>query len=103
LNPAGYCKGHLYGTDEHTRAPLKPRLTGDEKWAQRIWLRRGHIADGKLIALNGTGELSIAPATPSASSPRRARKSRWQMLDGPGVGQWPHLLPQRRGVWWTWT
>ena len=53
------------------------------------------IADGKLIALSGTGELLIAPATPEGFKPTtRAQVLGAEMLDGAGAGQWVHLLPQ---------
>jgi outer membrane protein assembly factor BamB len=68
LNAAVLFHGHLYGVDGDTteKAALKclDFATGDEKWAHAGFGSGGIvIADGKLIALGGTGELSVAPAT----------------------------------------
>jgi outer membrane protein assembly factor BamB len=53
--------------------------TGAEKWAQSGFGSGGVIvADGRLIALGGTGELTTAPATPEAFKPT----ARAQVLGG---------------------
>src|SRR5262249_20712504 len=67
LNPAVLYQGHIYGVDGDTteRASLKclDWATGDEKWTQPNFGSGGVIvADGKLIALSGAGELMVAPA-----------------------------------------
>ena len=101
LNAAVLFKGHLYGVDGDTtqKASLKclDFATGEEKWAQPGFGSGGVIvADGKLIAFSGTGELMVAPATPTGFKPDGARAgARRQVLDGARAGQWPHLLPQR--------
>ncbi|HAB19730.1 MAG TPA: alcohol dehydrogenase [Verrucomicrobiales bacterium] len=69
MNAAVFYKGYLYGVDGDTteKASLKciEFATGAEKWSQPGFGSGGLIvADGKLIALNGTGELLVAPATP---------------------------------------
>lgn len=74
LNPAVLYEGHLYGVDGDTteRASLKclDFNTGDEKWAEPGFGSGGVIvADGKLIALSGFGELMIAPAKPDGFKP----------------------------------
>ncbi len=83
LNGAVLFKGHLYGVDGDTteKASLKclDFPTGEEKWAQPGFGSGGIIiADDKLIALGGTGELSVAPATPSGFKPM----ARAQVLGG---------------------
>lgn len=83
LNAAVLFKGHLYGVDGDTtqKAALKclDFATGEEKWAQSNFGSGGVIvADDKLIALSGTGELSVAPATSTGFNPT----SRAQVLGG---------------------
>jgi len=71
LNAAVLFEGHLYGVDGDTteKGSLKciEFATGVEKWS-RPGFGNGAVivADGKLIALSGDGELSIAPASPAA-------------------------------------
>jgi outer membrane protein assembly factor BamB len=74
LNAAVLYQGHLYGVDGDTsqKAALKclDFATGQEKWAQPAFGSGGVIvADGRLIALSGFGELSVGPATPDAFKP----------------------------------
>ncbi|MEQ1859765.1 MAG: PQQ-binding-like beta-propeller repeat protein [Chthoniobacteraceae bacterium] len=74
LNAAVLHDGHLYGVDGDTteKAPLKclDFATGDEKWSEPGFGSGGVIiADGKLIALSGVGELMIAPASPAGFKP----------------------------------
>lgn len=74
LNAAVLYDGHLYGVDGDTteKATLKciDFATGDEKWAEPGFGSGGVIvADGKLIALSGVGELMIAPASPDGFKP----------------------------------
>ncbi|MBI5774662.1 MAG: PQQ-like beta-propeller repeat protein [Verrucomicrobia bacterium] len=83
LNAAVLFKGHLYGADGDTteKASLKclDFATGVEKWAQRGFGSGAVIvADGRLIALGGTGELMIAPASPDGFKPT----ARAQVLGG---------------------
>jgi outer membrane protein assembly factor BamB len=83
LNSAVLYQDHLYGTDGDTteRAALKclDFATGEEKWTQPGFGSGAVIiADGKLIALGGTGELMVAPATPSGFKPT----ARAQVLGG---------------------
>jgi len=83
MNPAVLFKSHLYGVDGDTteKASLKclDFTTGTEKWKQASFGSGGIIiADGKIIALSGTGELMIAPATPVGFKPA----SRAQVLGG---------------------
>ncbi|MBK7997700.1 MAG: alcohol dehydrogenase, partial [Verrucomicrobia bacterium] len=83
MNPAVLHQGHLYGVDGDTteKASLKcvEFATGTEKWKQSNFGSGGVIlADGKLIALSGTGELMIAPASPEGFNPT----SRAQVLGG---------------------
>ena len=83
MNAAVLFQGHLYGVDGDTteKATLKclDWNTGQEKWAVPGFGSGGLIvADGKLIALNGTGELSVAPATPEGFKP----VARAQILGG---------------------
>jgi outer membrane protein assembly factor BamB len=74
MNPAVLHQGHLYGTagDTTTKAALKcvEFATGTEKWSRPNFGSGGVlIAAGRLIALNGTGELMTAPATPEGFQP----------------------------------
>ncbi|MEO6741078.1 MAG: PQQ-binding-like beta-propeller repeat protein [Chthoniobacteraceae bacterium] len=74
LNAAVLHEGHLYGVDGDTteKGSLKcvEFATGTEKWSQPGFGNGGVIvADGKLIALSGDGDLSIAPASPSGFKP----------------------------------
>ncbi len=83
LNPAVLFNGYLYGIDGDTteKASLKclDFATGDEKWTQpNFGSGAAIVADGKLIALSGTGELLVAPATPSGFKPT----ARAQVLGG---------------------
>ena len=83
LNGAVLYQGHLYGVDGDTteKASLKclDLATGAEKWAQPGFGSGGIIvADGKIIALSGTGALMTAPATPDAFRPA----ARAQVLGG---------------------
>ncbi|HEY2952467.1 MAG TPA: PQQ-binding-like beta-propeller repeat protein [Verrucomicrobiae bacterium] len=83
MNPAVLFQGHLYGADGDTteKAALKclDFVTGEEKWTQPGFGSGAVIiADGKLIALGGTGELLVAPATPSGFKPT----ARAQVLGG---------------------
>lgn len=83
LNAAVLYKGHLYGVDGDTtsKASLKcvEFATGTIKWTHAGFGSGGVIiADGKLIALSGTGELMVAPAKPEGFEPT----SRAQVLGG---------------------
>jgi outer membrane protein assembly factor BamB len=83
LNPAVLFHEHLYGVDGDTieQAALKclEFATGKELWAQPAFGSGAVIiADGKLIALSGAGELMVAPAVPSAFKPT----ARAQVLGG---------------------
>ena len=83
MNAAVLFNGHLYGVDGDTteRASLKciDFATGAEKWVQPGFGSGGIIiADGKLIALSGQGELMVAPVSPESFKP----KSRVQVLGG---------------------
>ncbi len=83
LNGAVLYKGHLYGVDGDTteKASLKclDFATGTEKWKQTGFGSGGIIiADGKIVALSGAGELMIGPATPDGFKPA----SRAQVLGG---------------------
>lgn len=74
LNAAVLFDGHLYGTDGDTteKATLKcvELSSGREKWSEPGFGSGGVIiADGKLIALSGVGELMIAPASPEGFRP----------------------------------
>lgn len=83
LNAAVLHDGHLYGVDGDTTsiASLKclEFATGAEKWAHKDF-RTGALsmADGRLIALSGTGTLMIAPASPKGFAPTATAK----VLDG---------------------
>ncbi len=83
LNAAVLHEGHLYGADGDTadKGALKciEFATGKERWAQAgFGTGATIIADGRLIALSGHGELMIAPASPDAFKPI----SRAQVLGG---------------------
>jgi outer membrane protein assembly factor BamB len=83
LNAAVLYENCLYGVDGDTteQASLKclDLETGEEKWAQAGFGSGGVIvADGKLIALSGAGELMIAPASASGFKPT----ARAQVLGG---------------------
>ncbi len=83
LNSAVLFKGHLYGTDGDTteKAALKcfEFATGEEKWTHPgFGSGASIIADARLIALSGTGELLVTPATPSGFRPT----ARAQVLGG---------------------
>jgi outer membrane protein assembly factor BamB len=83
MNPAVLFKGHLYGTDGDAteKAALKclEFETGQEKWTYAGFGSGAVIvADGKLIAFAGTGELMVAPATPAGFKPT----ARAQLLGG---------------------
>lgn len=83
MNTAVLYKGHLYGVDGDTtgKASLKcvDFETGTIKWTHAGFGSGGVIiADGKLIALTGTGELMTAPAKPEGFEPT----SRAQVLGG---------------------
>jgi outer membrane protein assembly factor BamB len=83
MNAAVLHDGHLYGVDGDTttKATLKcvEFATGREKWAQPNFGSGGLIvAAGKLIALSGTGELLVAPATAAGFRPT----ARAQVLGG---------------------
>jgi len=74
LNGAVHFNGNLYGVDGDTteKAALKclDLMTGEEKWAHAGFGSGGVIiAHSKLIALSGTGELMVAPATPKGFKP----------------------------------
>lgn len=83
LNPAVLLDGHLYGVDGDTtgKATLKcvELATGKESWTVPGFGSGGVIiAGGRLLALNGTGELITAPATPTGFKPT----ARAQVLGG---------------------
>lgn len=83
LNPAVLVNGHLYGVDGDTttKATLKciEWATGMEKWTHADFGSGAVIvADGKLIALSGTGELMVAPVSPAVFRPT----ARTQVLGG---------------------
>jgi outer membrane protein assembly factor BamB len=83
LNPAVLVGKYVYGVDGDTtdKAALKciEAETGAEKWAVANFGSGGvTVADNKLIALNGTGELSVAPVSPDGFKPT----SRAQILGG---------------------
>ena len=83
LNAAVLYKGHLYGVDGDTSAKASLKCvefaTGTIKWTHAGFGSGGVIiADGKLIALSGTGELMVAPAKPEGFEPT----SRAQVLGG---------------------
>lgn len=83
LSPGVLVDKYIYGVDGDTteKATLKciEAQTGAEKWAHRGFGSGGLIvADGKLIALTGYGELMVAPATPDGFKPA----SQAQVLGG---------------------
>jgi outer membrane protein assembly factor BamB len=83
MNAAALYKGHLYGVDGDTtdKASLKciEFATGTEKWTHAGFGSGGVIiVDGKLVALSGTGELLVAPASSDGFKPA----SRAQILGG---------------------
>ncbi|MBL9171009.1 MAG: PQQ-binding-like beta-propeller repeat protein [Verrucomicrobiales bacterium] len=83
MNAAVLYQGHLYGVDGDTteKASLKclEWNTGAERWSSPGFGSGGVIvADGKLLALGGTGELVVAPASPEGFKPI----SRAQVLGG---------------------
>jgi outer membrane protein assembly factor BamB len=83
MNPAVLHQGHVYGTDGDTteRASFKclELATGQEKWTQPgFGSGAAMVADGKIVALSGTGELMVAPATPAGFRPT----ARAQVLGG---------------------
>lgn len=74
MNPAVLHGGFLYGVDGDTteKASLKclEFATGTEKWSQPGFGSGGVIVvDGKLVGVNGTGELLVAPAVPDGFKP----------------------------------
>jgi outer membrane protein assembly factor BamB len=74
LNGAVLHDGFIYGMDGDSgdKGPLKclDFATGDEKWSEPGFGTGGLIvADGKLIAISGIGELTIAPASPDGFKP----------------------------------
>ncbi len=83
LNGAVLHQGHLYGVDGDTteKASLKcvDFATGAEKWKHANFGTGGVIlANGKLIAFSGMGELLVAPASPDGFKPG----ARAQILGG---------------------
>ena len=83
LNGAVLFQGHLYGADGDTteKASLKcvDFATGVEKWKHAGFGSGGVIiANGKLIAVSGSSELLIAPASPEGFKP----VARAQILGG---------------------
>jgi outer membrane protein assembly factor BamB len=83
MNAAVLHDGHLYGVDGDTteKASLKclELATGAEKWSHPNFGSGGVIlAGGKLLALSGTGELMVVPATPAGFKP----SARAQVLGG---------------------
>lgn len=83
MNGAVLFQGHLYGVDGDTteKASLKcvDFATGVEKWKHTGFGSGGVIvANGKLIAVSGSSELLIAPASPEGFKP----VARAQILGG---------------------
>jgi outer membrane protein assembly factor BamB len=83
LNSAVLFNGHLYGADGDTtgKAAFKclDFATGEEKWSfPNFGSGAAIVADGKLIALSGTGDLIIAPVSPTGFKPT----ARAQVLGG---------------------
>lgn len=78
FNASVLYNGAFYGNDENTLRCVDLR-TGAERWSLRGMDKGGLIvADGKIIALSGRGELIIAQATPA----RYTELARAQVLDG---------------------
>ena len=79
LNAAVLHEGHLYGVDGDTTSigALKclEFATGAEKWTHKDF-RTGALsmADGRLLAISGTGTLTIAPASPAGFKPTTTTK-----------------------------
>ena len=83
LNPAVLFEGHLYGPDGDTTRTAELKClefaTGTEKWSEPGFGTGGVIiVEGKLIALNAAGELTIGPASPAGFKP----SARAQVLGG---------------------
>jgi outer membrane protein assembly factor BamB len=83
LSPGVLVGKYIYGVDGDTteKASLKcvEAETGAEKWAfSNFGTGALIVADGKIIALSGTGELMVAPVSPEAFKP----VSRAQILGG---------------------
>ena len=83
LNPGVLVGKYIYGVDGDTteKATLKciEADTGAEKWTvPNFGSGALTVADNKLIAINGTGELSVAPVSPDGFKPT----SRAQVLGG---------------------
>jgi len=83
MNAAVLHDGHLYGVDGDTTAKASLKClelaTGREKWSQAGFGSGGVIlANGRLIGLGGTGELTVSPATPTGFKPT----ARAQVLGG---------------------
>lgn len=83
LNPAVLFEGYLYGPDGDTTRTAELKClefaTGNEKWVEPGFGTGGVIVvDGKLIALNASGELTIGPASPTGFKPT----ARAQVLGG---------------------
>jgi hypothetical protein len=70
--------------------------TGEVKWSDRNSQVPLMLADGYLIAQSEKGELMGGPAGPRNSALAAPRSSA-AMLDDPGFGERPHLLPERGG------
>jgi outer membrane protein assembly factor BamB len=78
FNASVLYNGAFYGNDENTLRCLDLR-TGAERWSVRGMDKGGLIiADGKIIALTGRGELVVAQATPA----RYNELARVKILDG---------------------
>lgn len=70
LNPAVLMDGHLYGVDGDTTSPASLKCieftTGTEKWAHpNVGSGALIAAGGRLIVLTATGELMVAPVSPT--------------------------------------
>lgn len=79
MNAAVFFEGHLYGVDGDTTETGVLKCiefsTGNEKWSEPGFGSGAvMIAGGKLIALSGNGELSIAPASPAEFKPTAKAK-----------------------------
>lgn len=74
MNPGVLLAGHLYAIDgdttEKTALKCVELATGTEKWSHPV---KGagavSVADGRLLLLGGTGELTVAPASPAGFKP----------------------------------